>query len=304
MKISIVIPVRNEVENLRELRRRLESVTKDIKLSKYDFEVIVNDNNSSDGSLAILRDWALQDKKIFLQEFRIDVGFQKSLLLGMRIASGDALIVLQSDLQDPPEMILDFIDLWEMGNTVVGAVIKKRYEPKIVRASRKLFYWLLNLASDQKIITNFQDFYLLDKSVYIQLRRLNLNYAFLRVEIASKFGIGAFVTYSRQNRTAGKSKFGFANKYTLAMDALLLYGLRLNRVISVIFATTSIFFFLSTLILLILPEFNIKYSQQGWLSIMSLCLLSFSFLFFMSSIIIEYLSRIYRLTMENPNIYT
>jgi dolichol-phosphate mannosyltransferase len=302
MKITILVPVRNEVENLPELKRRLNTVIDDMVFSKIQFQVIVNDNFSNDGSAEFLRAWAENDERISINFFRRDVGFQKSILIGMRQANGDALIVLQSDLQDPPEMLVDFINIWMAGAKVVGGIIVKRYESFISRSMRKFYYRFLNWSSEYRITPNFQDFYLLDASVYQQLQKLNFNYAFLRAEISAKYGIESTISYLREDRKAGKSKFGFAKKYALGMDGLLLYGLRLNRLISVSSFLAVICFFFTTLLLSLSSFFGVKVVNLKFFLLVSLVLFGFSSIILMGSIVIEYLARLYNMSVRSEEI--
>ena len=137
--ISIVIPVRNEAKNILELRKRITSIISAESLLVYQFEIIVNDNNSSDDSIELLDAWANADNRVKVQKFRKNIGFQQSILMGMRVATGNAVIVLQSDLQDPVEFIEDFVQSWRAGAKVVAGIITSRRESVISRASRIFF---------------------------------------------------------------------------------------------------------------------------------------------------------------------
>lgn len=296
--ISIVIPVRNEAKNILELRERITSILSTESLLAYKFEIIVNDNNSSDDSVELLDAWANADNRVKVQKFRKNIGFQQSILMGMRVATGNAVIVLQSDLQDPVEFIEDFVLSWQAGAKVVAGIITSRRESIIARTSRILFYWLLKILSDKEVERNFQDFYLLDRVVYDDIKNLHLNNAFIRARITSEYGIDVRMPYFRNDRMHGETKFNFAAKYSLAIDAILLYGNRIPRVLSIFSSVTSLILFLFTCGLLLSKLLGVDFIARGWLSLVSISLLGFSAVFFLFSILLEYLFRIYKSQLD------
>ena len=297
--ISIIIPVKNEEENIEKLKLQLTNVLNSQNLIDYNFEIVINDNFSKDASVKMIKEWANSDPRIKLNEFHRDFGFQGSLILGMRKATGDALIVLQSDLQDPPELIIKFIESWKKGSKVVAGIIKKRNEFFLKSWVRNIFYWFLNVSTDLKVYANFQDFYLLDRSVYETLRKSSLEHSFLRVKIAAEYGLDELIHYERPKRSAGKTKFNFSAMYNLALDALLLYGNRLNRILSVITFFSSFFSFVLCISLIIGKFIGINYGQAGWLSEISINLFGWSLVFLILSVQIEFLFRIYKKLMQS-----
>jgi glycosyltransferase involved in cell wall biosynthesis len=298
-KISIVIPVKNEEENIDNLKLQLSSVLNNQSLTHFEFEIIINDNFSKDRSVKLIKEWMANDPRIILNEFHRDFGFQGSLILGMRKASGDALIVLQSDLQDPPELIIKFVESWKKGSKVVAGIIRKRNEFFLKSWFRNIFYWFLNISTDIKVYANFQDFYLLDRSVYETLRNSSLEHSFLRVKIAAEYGLDELIQYERPKRLAGKTKFNFSAMYNLALDALLLYGNRLNRILSIITFCSSICSFVLCISLILGKILGINYGQVGWLSEISIILLGLSLVFLILSVQIEFLFRIYKKLMQS-----
>ena len=296
--ISIVIPVRNEAENILELRKRVTSILSTEYLSKYRFEIIINDNNSNDNSVELLVAWANVDNRVKVQKFRKNIGFQQSILMGMRVATGNAVIVLQSDLQDPVEFIEVFVEKWHAGAKVVAGIISSRRENIIPRTSRKIFYWLLRILSDKEVEINFQDFYLLDKVVYDDIKNLHPHNAFIRGYITSEYGIDIRIPYVRNDRMYGESKFNFAAKYSLALDAILLYGNRIPRLLSIFSIVISLIFFLTSCGLFVCKLFGVNFIARGWLSLVSISLLGFSAIFFLLSILLEYLFRIYKSQLD------
>src|SRR5258705_8794846 len=125
--ISLIIPVFNEEDNIPTTMQRLSSVVR--SLPQYDFEFIVTDNCSTDGTFALLKDISAASPAVKVARFARNFGFQKSILTGYRICKGDAAIQIDADLQDPPELIPQMLALWENGHDVVVGVRVARHEP-------------------------------------------------------------------------------------------------------------------------------------------------------------------------------
>ena len=150
--ISILIPTFNESENINELYRRLIKVTSSI--TKYQFEILVIDNNSSDQTLDKLKAIAKKDKKFKVIVNEKNFGHVKSPVYGLKQTYSDATILMAADLQDPPENIPLFIKKWEMGYRSVLAVKKNSKESKLMFFLRNSYYTFLNKISDTKTIKN------------------------------------------------------------------------------------------------------------------------------------------------------
>jgi dolichol-phosphate mannosyltransferase len=215
MLLTIGIPVRNEEENISTLRLSIEDIVKKIEAKNVAVEIIINDNSSSDKSLSLLEEWQRHFPIIRLFALKTPITFQASIVSMMRVARGDAFVVFQSDLQDPPEIILTFVDYWLEGNEIVAGVITSRKERLINRIGRRLFYRALQLVTDQYIVAGLQDFYLISARVYESIAALPNEGLYLRGHITTRFGNVVQVPYSRRPRTAGKTNFDFAGKYSL-----------------------------------------------------------------------------------------
>lgn len=297
--LSIVVPIRNEEQNLPFLRLEIETLKNALAEIDISIDLIVNDNASTDGSHDFLSAWSREVPWVRFFHFQVNRGFQGSIISGMREAKGDALVVLQGDLQDPPFLIIEFVKAWLQGSNVVGAVIRKRNEKFFQKFLRKVFYWFLDISADQNIVKNFQDFYLLDKTVYLQIAQSPISHSFVRARIAAEFGLDTQIFYNRDSRKRGQSKFNFSAKYDLAFDALLAYGKRLNRIVSLASIFVASVCLLVGSLLLISFLFGNNFAQKGWLSLILVLFFGFSFLIFISSIVLEYLFRIYKLEILN-----
>jgi len=265
------------------------------KYSHLQFEVIVNDNLSSDGGTPLLMDWAENEKKVKLFVLDTPLDFQATVHDLMCKATGEGFALFQSDLQDPIEVLEELIDNWLINpERIVAGKITSRRESVIENLARKFFYFLLDASSDKTYINGFQDFYVLPKFVYQQIVNLPNQNLFIRGFLNFSFSNVLYVDYKREPRKAGKSKFNFVRMYDLALDGLLLYGRNFVRSVSLLsfflFSISSLGVFL--LIILWLTGYNS--GVQGWMSTALGISLTLSFLGLVVGIQLEYLIRIYR----------
>lgn len=294
--LTIVIPVRDEEHAIPALRAAVGGIREQLQTLGTPTEVIISDNSSKDRSWILLEEWAREDVGVRCYRLAHDYGFQTSLMFGMRQARGGAVVVLQSDLQDPPALILDFVRAWQAGSRVVAGIAEKRAEGLISRAGRQQFYRALSIASDQSLLRGFQDFYLLDRSVYVPLSRGPMAHQFLRGRIAAEFGVDQLIRYRRSPRLAGKSKFSFAAKYALALDGLLLYSHRFLRAVALMSGVVVASCVAGLLALFLLWIVGVRPAVAGWLSILSVILVLLAIVAGGFALTFEYLVRIYRLT--------
>ena len=299
--LSIIIPVLNEESNLHHLIERLEELEKVLNKQDEQIEFVVNDNASEDKSSEILAKWASYKENVNLVRFASTVPFQTSILRGMKRAKGRCVVVLQSDLQDPPELIEDLFKSWKMGNLVTVTVPQNRHNNLFQDSMRKLFYRLMSAGSSDEIIVGFQDFYALDASVSTTLSSRSEKFQFIRGSLASEFGINKVIPYKRNNRFSGKSKFSFFNKYDLAMDALLVYSSTFIRLLTISGLLLAGLSFLSTVFVLITSLLGYKFGIPGWASTFSIISFGLGLGLVCFSIIFEFLSRILVLLMEKQN---
>ncbi len=292
--VTIGIPVLNEELNIPTLMERLNPIIEEISKKEIDIEVIVNNNASSDGSAVLLDNWAAIDPRICVNHFESKVPYQESILRLLQHSHGDAFVLLQSDLQDPPELIPGFVDNWQAGEKIVAGVIAKRTEGFFQRSVRKTFYKVLKSFSDGEIIVGFQDFYLLDRRIINELKFLSPQGLFLRGHIATRFGSVLQIPYLRADRQRGTSNFGFPAKYSLALDGLLLFGTRFIRVVSTISFGVFCFGVIGAFTLLLSYLFGYRASVNGWASLGLVLLTLLSLLGMTTGLILEYLIRIYR----------
>lgn len=217
-KISIVSSAFNEEDNVEILYQKVKE-----QMSKfadtYDYEQIVLDNASTDGTAQKLRQIAAQDNHFKVVLNARNFGHIRSPYYGMLLAQGDAVINMVSDLQDPPELIPQFIKKWEEGNKVVLGQKTQAEESGFFFMIRKFYYWLLNKANDTgaELISNFTGFGLYDKEVVDEFRRIDDPYPYVRGLVSELGYQRAIVTYKQPLRKRGITKNNFYTLYDMAM---------------------------------------------------------------------------------------
>lgn len=220
--ISICIPVFNEEANVDRAMERVARVFDG--LPDYRYEIVFTDNHSTDSTFPILNAAALGDERIRVARFAANVGFQRSILTGYLLARGDAVIQLDCDLQDPPELIGQMLAHWRNGADVVYGVRRKRKEGRVITATRKIFYRLLDYLSDDHLPHDAGDFRLVDRKVVEVLRNIDDKSPYLRGMITLiGFRQVAFI-YDRNEREFGESKFNLRSLFRLATDAVVAHS--------------------------------------------------------------------------------
>jgi glycosyltransferase involved in cell wall biosynthesis len=215
-KISIVSGCFNEEENIEEFVARVSAVM--AKLPQYEYEIIVIDNASCDRSQELLRKMAAADKRLKVIINARNFGHIRSPFHALLQAQGDAVLCLVSDLQDPPEMIPDFIKKWENGSKLVVAVKEQSEESPLFFFIRRSYYRLARRLADTELVENFTGFGLYDKAVMDYCRRLDDPYPYFRGLIAE---IGFPVSRIPYKQPARKRGFTKNNLYTLYDMAML-----------------------------------------------------------------------------------
>jgi dolichol-phosphate mannosyltransferase len=221
--ISLVIPIHNEQEILPILYERIKTASEDWH---DQYEVIFVDDGSQDSSLEIIKDVNSRDNCIKAISFSRNFGHQTAVSAGLQYTTGDVVIVMDGDLQDPPEQIIDFLEKWQQGYEVVYAIRKKRKEMWYKKIAYYSFYRLLNWMSSIKIPLDTGDFCLMDRVIVDHLNSLPERNRFvrgLRAWIGYK-QIG--IPYERSARLAGEAKYTFKKLLRLAFDGLINFSYR------------------------------------------------------------------------------
>ena len=213
--ISIVTACFNEEENVEEVYNQVKTVIN--SLEGYDYEHIFIDNASTDSTVSKLKKIAMVDKNVKIIVNTRNFGHIRSPFHGLMEAKGDAVISIVADLQDPPDMIAEFLNRWEMGYKVVVGVKEKSEESFLFFSVRKFYYSLVNKLSDTELIKNFTGFGLYDRDVIETLSRLGDSYPYFRGLIADLGYECAKIEYTQPLRKRGFTKNNFYTLYDMAM---------------------------------------------------------------------------------------
>jgi glycosyltransferase involved in cell wall biosynthesis len=297
--LSIVIPVFNEDQNIDPMFDALDPVLQDLS-SRYAFELLFTDNHSTDGTFARLQRRATIDPRVRVLRFSRNFGYQRSIYTGFMNARGAAAIQFDVDLQDPPAMIAEFVRRWENGAEVVYGIRQQRDESRLMEATRRIFYHLINWLSDNELPVNAGDFRLIDRKILDLLSLTQHQQPYLRGIIAN-FGFRQVgIPYKRAARARGESKFRLGQYFQLAID-----GIASQSVVPLRLATyTGLLISLAT----ILGIFGYTIGHflfgaewpPGFATTTILILTGISLNAMFLGIIGEYLARIYRQSMPEP----
>lgn len=229
--ISIVTPVLDEQANLPVLYERLVKVLEAVEPS---FEIVFIDDGSRDGSLGLMRELAAHDTRVVVVELARNFGHQVAISAGLDYARGEAVIVMDADLQDPPEVLPQFIDKWREGHDVVYAIRERRKEGPVKQLAYKAFYRLLQRIANIQIPLDSGDFCIMDRKVVNLLVGMPERNRFVR-GIRSWVGLDQIgLAYERQARYAGREKYTFSRLVYLALDGLISFSFIPLRAISML----------------------------------------------------------------------
>ncbi len=239
--VSVVSPTFNEVENIDLFLARVTAV---LETMRVHFEIIIIDNDSSDGTVERLRAHAQEDKRLKVILNESNFGHIRSPYHGLLQANGDVVVFIASDLQDPPELIPNYLEKWESGNKAIYAVKSTSQESKTIYRLRTLFYQLLGRFSPVKLVPHATGSGMFDKSVIERLRKLNEPLPFFRGLLPELGYQIATVEFDQPKRIGGKTKnslFSLFDTALLGMTTLSKAPIRIATSIGFFVALFSIF---------------------------------------------------------------
>lgn len=296
-KISLVVPFYNEESNIDVVYKELKTV-----LSPYpDVELIFVDDGSTDGSLQIVKALSESDASVKFLSLSRNFGHQNALKAGLDSSSGDCVISIDADLQQPPARITGMIDKWLEGYDVVYSIRNKdRNLPVMKRFTSNLFYWFINLISDVKINKGTADFRLLDKKVVNELRKLSENYLFIRGLIPWLGFKQAFIHFDQDPRLSGKSKYTYRKMFRFASSGITSFSVRPLKISILIGTIIAIIAFIYALYAIYCALFTDKVIE-GWTSILVSVLFLGGIQLIMIGILGEYLGKMFIENKRRPN---
>lgn len=270
VKYSIVVPVYNEQESVENCYSQLKKVLNTLKENN---EIIFVNDGSTDGSLQILKDIAKKDKSVKIISLSRNFGQQSALLAGFKNASGEAVVNIDADLQDPPEAILLMIEKFKEGyDIVLGKRRVRKGEKFFKRTLAKIYTKFLNLITNNKIPTDMGDFRLVSKRVNNLIVSMTEHNRFLRGMTSFVGFKQAVVEFDRVERKEGKTKYNFKKLASLGADGIVSNSVVPLNLIFVFSLCCFLTGALLVLIFLILACFSLFISITGWLIPLILCL--------------------------------
>ncbi len=288
----------NEAGNLEALYARLCGIGERME-DRCDLEFVFTDNHSDDATWEKLTELAKLDPRIRAIRFSKNFGFQRSILANYLHTRGDAVMQIDADLQDPPEMLEAFFDKWQAGFHVVYGVRRSRPEGGLIHAFRRLGYWVIDAVSEHPIPRDVGDFRLIDRRVIEALTKIKTPHPYLRGMIAGLGFSQTGIVYDREARMAGESKFNVSRLIQLGLTAVFNHStvpLRLASLAGGVMLGVSVLGALYYLLLRLMhPDL-----PQGLASIHILVLFGIGLQSLLMGIIGEYLLRIYLILRAEP----
>jgi dolichol-phosphate mannosyltransferase len=299
--LSLVIPIYNEEPLIEELNRQLRDFLASVDGVGDSWEVVFVDDGSQDRSLTLLKDLASAEPRYKIVSFARNFGHQLAITAGIDRADGDAVVVMDADLQDPPEVVRAMVARWREGYDVVYGVREKRLgETWFKRGTAKIFYRVLRaMLGGVSIPADAGDFRLMSRPVVLTLRALREQHRFVRGMVAWVGFKQTAVRYERPARFAGETKYPFRKMFRFAIDAITSFSvvpLRMATwlgvfagVLGAAMATWAVYvrLFLSTAV-------------PGWTTIMISVALGSSAQLLMTGVLGEYVGRIYEEVKRRP----
>lgn len=299
-KVSVIVPMYYEEEVAEECYKRLKKVLEGLS-EKYLYEIIFINDGSKDKTLNILENIAQDNKNVKVISFSRNFGHQCAVTAGLKYITGDAIVIIDADLQDPPELIPEMLKLWEDGNEVIYGKRKSREgESKFKLLTASMFYKTLNALSDVEIPKDTGDFRLVDRKVVDVINALPEHNKFLR-GLFSWVGFKQIpFEYERKERVAGKTKYPLSKMLKLAQDGIFSFSTKPLRIVG----TMGIISILISIIILIYSIlsyiFNWNDLASGWTSMMVTMTFLGGMILISLWMIGEYVGRIYDETKRRP----
>jgi dolichol-phosphate mannosyltransferase len=298
MEISVVIPCFNEQGNVRTVYERLTSI---LDSAATTFELVFVDDGSSDGTLVALKKLAASDPRVKFRSFSRNFGHEAATTAGLERAIGRAVVIIDADLQDPPELIPEMLDAWRNGSHVVYAQRRIRQgEKPVKKLTAWAFYRIMEALAEIPIPRDTGDFRLMDRAVVRAVLRCKENPRFVRGLVAWAGFKQTSILYDREPRHSGETKYNISKLTRLALDAIFGFSLTPLRILlwtglSLLFVGAAI---LSTLIVVNLLADNAPFGDLAILLSASVFLNGFQLTAL--GVVSYYLGNMFKQTQARP----
>ncbi|MBW2302002.1 MAG: glycosyltransferase family 2 protein [Deltaproteobacteria bacterium] len=298
MKIAVVVPVFNEQENLRELYRRLRGVFE--KLQDITWQVVYVNDGSNDSSIEIMLEQCREDPRFSVIDLSRNFGHQAAISAGLAHASADAVILMDADLQDPPQIIPELVEHWRQGAEVVRAERRTRKEKGLRRLGFETFHRVFTWISDFPIPSQSGIFGLLDIKAVQELNRLPEKNRYLP-GLRSWVGFRQEVIYyDREDRAAGEPKQTLRRLIRYALDAIFSFSYKPLRLMTGIGACISIGGFVLACVFVVKRLWGIETAQTGFTTLITMILFLGGVQLVAIGLVGEYMARIYDEVKQRP----
>ncbi len=298
MKISFVIAVYNNEGAITETYTQIQAVFSS-ELLEHEYEIIFVDDGSEDGSLAEILKHKKNDDGVKAITFTRNFGQMAAMLAGFRAATGDAVINISADLQDPTSLIPEMVSKWVEGAEIVVCFREGRSDPLLAKILSRLAYGIIRFSIPEMPLGGF-DFVLMDRKVMDEFNAIDVRHRFFQGDLLWSGYKTFFIPYVRRKRTIGKSQYSFGKKLKNFLDAILDASYLPIRFMSLLGVITSVIGLLYS-ISIIISWFNGGTPFQGWAPIMIAILLVGGLIMVMLGVIGEYVWRINQEVRKRPN---
>ena len=295
--LSIIVPAYNEEGNIQPLLERIVKTA-----SKYRYEVIFINDSSTDNTEEVIREAIKQNKNVRLISLVRNFHHQLAITAGYHHAQGDAVVTIDADLQDPPELIEDMIQKWQAGNDVVYARRSSRDESFFKTFTATVFYKLIDNLSDTEIPQNVGDYRLVDRKVADMLNTMPEKARFIRGLVAWGGFPTAYVTFDRYERERGETHYPFKKMLNFALDGIVSFSTRPLRFATYI-GFASAFLGILGIVYAIYRRFFLppEYWVEGWTATFVAIMFFGGVQLLTIGIIGEYIGRIYAQMQDRPD---
>lgn len=294
--LSVIVPVYNEKNNVVPLLKRLVPA-----LKKFRYEVIFIDDGSRDQTPQIIKKQIEKNKNIKLLSFYRNFGHQMALTAGYEVAQGDAVVSMDADLQDPPEIIGEMVEEWKKGSKVVYAKRSKReVDGLFKKITAQFFYRFINFLSDTTVPQDVGDFRLLDREVVDFLKTLPEQSRFLRGLVSWGSYPSSYVYFEREKRFSGETHYGLLKMINFAMDGITSFSVKPLRISTYLGVTAGIAGFIGMTYELIMKMISPESFVIGWTGLFTAVMFLGGIQLITIGIIGEYVGKIYTEIQKRP----
>lgn len=295
--LSVIVPMYNEEEVIEVTYNRLKAVLKSLGET---YEIVFVNDGSRDRTAAIVRSICERDRTVKLVDFSRNFGHQIAVTAGMDHASGRTVVLIDADLQDPPELILDMVAKWREGYDVVyGQRVERKGESMFKKATAAMFYRLLRSMTSVNIPVDTGDFRLMDRKVCDALTQMRERSRFIRGMVSWAGFKQTSVEYVREERFAGETKYPLRKMIRLSLDAITSFSTKPLKIAGVLGFILSAVGFVY-LIVVLYQHFFTNSTEPGWTSLVAISLLFNGITLSLLGVLGEYIGRIYEETKGRP----